>query len=128
MKLALWLLTVPVFASPCILQLPGEDYTSTGCATFDTTPVLGQWVPNPNDYVEVDWTCVENERYFVDSVPEYQHYDGAPSCNPETVLLTPPGTYTPPLDTIPVPEPATWKLLGVVLVVGFFWWLLNGEI
>ena len=123
MKLVLWLFAIPVFAGPCLLQLPGEDYTSTDCGHFNDTSypgvrivsVEGEWVPDPTDYVYVDWVCVENEDYYVGGVPEYKHYDGAPPCGNVPVLLTPPSVYTPPpTEPTPVPEPGTWTMVLVV--------------
>lgn len=102
-----------MFAGPYTLQLPGEDYISTGPSTLDSQPVLGEWIPNPLDYVEVDWTCVENERYFVNGAPLYNVYDGAPPCNP--VVIEPPALpYVPPPVVTPVPEPG-YFLLGAVV-------------
>lgn len=77
MRFALALLATPLFAGPCVLDLPSEGYTSSACGPYDATPVLGEWIPDPTDVVFVDSTCVENESYLVDGMPEFNLYDGA---------------------------------------------------
>lgn len=111
--LAFILFSGVIFAGPYTLSLPGEDYISTGPSTLDSQPVLGEWVPNPADYVEVDWTCVENERYFVNGVPLYNVYDGAPPCEP--VVIEAPALPHVPLPVVTsVPEPGYFLLSAAV--------------
>lgn len=113
--LAFALFSGVMFAGPYTLQLPGEDYISTGPSTLDSQPVLGEWIQNPNDWVEVNWTCVENERYFVNGVPLYNVYDGAPPCSPTPAVIEPPAPpYVPPPAVTSVPEPGYFLLSSVV--------------
>lgn len=108
-------MTILAVALACSLNLPAEGYVSTGCSTLDSAPVIGEWVPNPADYVEVAWACVENERYFINGVPLYNVYDGAPPCSPTPMVIEPPAPpYIWPPAVTPVPEPG-YFLLGAVV-------------
>jgi hypothetical protein len=122
--------------SACAIALPGEGYVSTGCSILDQTPILGEWIPDPNDYVLIDYgLCVENSHYWVGGVALYNVYDGAPPCSPhrEVVPSHPPPSLPslpspppivispiiPQLDTpSEVPEPNYGVVAGLVLLLG----------
>lgn len=114
------LISSPLFAGPCALALPGEGYESTGCGHFGDAPVLGEWAPNPSDFVFVDSTCIENEQYFVAGLAEFNHFDGAPPCSvaPTIAIDDPPATPLTPAIVTDVAEPGSVGLVLLGLIAG----------
>ncbi len=112
----------------CSTALPGEGYISTGCPILRSQPIVGEWIPDPADYVWVDALCVENSHYWVEGVPLYSVYDGAVpgDCRPPkadiTLIIIIDPTWpvpVPPPVTSEVPEPGTGRLISMVAAIAF---------
>ncbi len=121
MKHFIMLLLAPLaFATPCLLPLPGENYTSSACSRLEPVTIAGEWFVDPQDWVAIDFNvCTRNEVYVAGGVVIAHLYDGAPRGNCASAPVLPPETPIVPVmpaEPVAVPEPATWALAAIGLI------------